>query len=112
MADNLEAGGVEEHQDVSHVFFNFLSFIKHMNGSYKSQWSQEKKKKRSDSDLWRKPLYQQKIRKPMDNTTRHQNVRLHNDCGPTVSWNNKSNPTVVVKPVYGYPTFPLTAKTV
>ena len=28
----------------------------------------------------------------------------------TVSWNNKSNPTGVVKPVDGYPAFPLTAK--
>ena len=30
------------------------------------------------------PLYQQKIRKPKDNThKRHQKLRLHNDCGPT-----------------------------
>ena len=28
----------------------------------------------------------------------------------TVSWSNNSHPTVVVKPVYEYPTFPLTAK--
>ena len=28
----------------------------------------------------------------------------------TVSWSNNRHPTVVVKPVYGYPTFPLTAK--
>ena len=27
-----------------------------------------------------------------------------------VSWSDNSNPTGVVKPVYGYPTFPLTAK--
>ena len=40
MEDNLEAGGVEEHEDVSHVFFNFLSFIKHFNRSYKCQWRQ------------------------------------------------------------------------
>ena len=30
----------------------------------------------------------------------------------TVSWSNNSHPTGVVKPVYGYPTFPLTAKAV
>ena len=30
----------------------------------------------------------------------------------TVSWSNNSHPTVVVKPVYEYPTFPLTAKAV
>ena len=29
-----------------------------------------------------------------------------------VSWNNNSHPPGVVKPVYGYPTFPLTAKAV
>ena len=28
----------------------------------------------------------------------------------TVSWSNNSHPTGVVKPVYGYPTFPLTTK--
>ena len=28
----------------------------------------------------------------------------------TVSWGNDSHPTGVVKPVYGIPTFPLTAK--
>ena len=30
----------------------------------------------------------------------------------TVSWSNNSYPTGVVKPVYGYPTFPLPAKAV
>ena len=30
----------------------------------------------------------------------------------TVSWSNDSHPTGVVKPVYGIPTFPLTAKAV
>ena len=30
----------------------------------------------------------------------------------TVSWSNNSHPAGVVKPVYGYPTFPLTAKAV
>ena len=30
----------------------------------------------------------------------------------TVSWGNDSHPTGVVKPVYGIPTFPLTAKAV
>ena len=45
---------------------------------------------------------------------RHQKLRLHNDCGPTqtVSWGNDSNPTGVVKPIYGIRTFPLTAKAV
>ena len=30
----------------------------------------------------------------------------------TVTWGNDSHPTGVVKPVYGIPTFPLTAKAV
>ena len=44
-----------------------------------SKW----KRKRSDSDLWQKPLHRQKIKKKNNVTTRHQNLRLHNDCGPT-----------------------------
>ena len=30
----------------------------------------------------------------------------------TISWGNDSHPTAVVKPVYGIPTFPLTAQAV
>ena len=43
----------------------------------------KRKRRRSDSVLWQKPLYQQTIRKPKDNTKRHQKLQLHNDCGPT-----------------------------
>ena len=44
---------------------------------------QEKKKEIWPSPMT-KPLYQQKIWKPKDNThKRHQKLRLHNDCGPT-----------------------------
>ena len=44
----------------------------------------KRKRRRSDPVLWQKPLYQQKIRKPKDNThKRHQKLRLHNNCGPT-----------------------------
>ena len=44
----------------------------------------KRKRRRSDPVLWQNPLYQQKIRKPKDNThKRHQKLRLHNDCGPT-----------------------------
>ena len=43
----------------------------------------KKKRRRSDPVLWQNPLYQQKIRKPKDNThKRYQKLRLHNDCGP------------------------------
>ena len=41
--------------------------------------------------------------KNFDNTTIANQLR-------TVSWNDNSHPTGVVKPVEGYPTFPLTAK--
>ena len=37
----------------------------------------------SDSALWQTPLYQQKIRKPKDNTKTPPKLRIHNDCGPT-----------------------------
>ena len=44
----------------------------------------KRKRRRSDPVLWQNPLYQQKMRKPKDNThKRHQKLRLHNDCGPT-----------------------------
>ena len=43
---------------------------------------------------------------------RHQKLRLHGNRLRTVSWSNNSHPTGVVKPVYWYPTFPLTAKAV
>ena len=44
----------------------------------------KRKRRRSDPVLWQNPLYQQKIRKPKDNThKRHQKLWLHNDCGPT-----------------------------
>ena len=45
--------------------------------------SVEEKKKEIWLSSIQKPLYQQKIRKPMDNTKSHQNLRLHNECGPT-----------------------------
>ena len=45
---------------------------------------------------------------------RYQNIDYTTIAGRlrTVSWSNDRNPTGVVKPVYGIPTFPLTAKTV
>ena len=43
----------------------------------------KRKRRRSDSVLWQNPLYQQKIRKPKDNTKTPPKLRLHNDCGPT-----------------------------
>ena len=46
-------------------------------------WTIVRERRRSDSVLWQKTLYQQKIRKPMDNTKTPQKLRLHDDCGPT-----------------------------
>ena len=69
----------------------------------------KKKRKKSDSVPWQKPLYQQKIpkakwqHKNFDYTTTADRLR-------TVSWSNDNHPTGVVKPVYAIPTFPLTAE--
>ena len=75
--------------------------------------SQEKMK-----EIWlspmTNPLYQQKIRKPKDNTQTSPKTsitqRLRTDLGRSVGVT--SRPTGVVKPVYGYSTFQLTAKAV
>ena len=74
----------------------------------------KRKRRRSDPVLWQNPLYQQKIRKPKDNTQTPPKTsitqRLRTDLGRSVGVT--SHPTGVVKPVYGYPTFPLTATAV
>ena len=44
----------------------------------------KRKRKRSDSVLWQKPLHPQKNpKKQRDNTKTAPKLRLHNDCGPT-----------------------------
>ena len=44
----------------------------------------ERKRKGSDPVLWQKPLHHRKLQKSKVTTwKRHQNFRLHNDCGPT-----------------------------
>ena len=74
----------------------------------------KRKRRWSDPVLWQNPLYQQKIRKPKDNTQTPPKTsitqRLRTDLGRSVGVT--SHPTGVVKPVYGYPTFPLTATAV
>ena len=59
-------------------------------------------------------MYQQKTRKPIDTQKGHQNFDYTTiaDRLRTVSWSNTNHPTGVVKPVNGYPTFPLTTKAV
>ena len=59
------------------------------------------------------PTPTEKSKKQLDNTKTPPKIRLHNDCGlRAVNSGNDSHPTSVVKPVYGIPTFPLTAKAV
>ena len=57
----------------------------------------QKKRKRSDSVLWQKPLYHQKIEKSSD-ATKHFDYTTIADWLGTVSWSNDSHPTGVVKP--------------
>ena len=60
---------------------------------------QEKKEEIWLSPMTKAPTHTEKIQKrTRQHKTRHQKLRLHNDCGPTytVSWNNDSNPNGVV----------------
>ena len=61
------------------------------------------------------PTMTEKFQKQRDNTKTPPKTsitqRLRTDLR-TVSFGNDSHPTGVVKPVYGIPTFPLTAKAV
>ena len=61
----------------------------------------KRKRKRSDSVLWHKPLHPQKNSK--SNVTTQKRHRLRR-----VSWSYDRQPTGVVKSVYGIKTFPLT----
>ena len=77
------------------------------------QIDKNRKRKRSDSVLWQKPLHPHKI--PKSNIITHKQNATKNFDYTTivaVSWSNDSHPTGVIKPVYGIPTFQLTAKSV
>ena len=54
----------------------------------------------------------QKAKWQHKNATKYFDYTTIADRLRTVSWDNDSHPTDVVKPVYGIPTFPLTAKAV
>ena len=71
-----------------------------------AQLLQEKKEEISLSPMTKSSTPTDKYKKQSANTKRHQNVRLYH------RWSNNSHPTGVVKPVYGIPNFPLTAKAV
>ena len=53
-----------------------------------------------------------KQRDSTKNATKNFDYTTIADRLRTVSWGNDSHPASVVKPVYGIPTFPLTAKAV
>ena len=61
------------------------------------------------------PTPTEKSKKQRDktkNATKNFDYTTIADRLRTVSWENDSHPTGVVKPVYGIPTFPLTTKAV
>ena len=74
----------------------------------------KRNRNRSDSVLWQKSQNQQK--NPKCNVTKQTTPKQNFDYTSiadrlrTVSWGNDSHPTGVVNPVYGIPTFQLTAK--
>ena len=98
--------------DIFIVIFFFIYFSYTREGTDIKR--NKRKRRRSDLVLWQNPLYQQKIRKPKDNTQTPPKTsitqRLRTDLGRSVGVT--SHPNGVIKPVYGYPTFPLTTKAV
>ena len=73
--------------------------------------NRKRKRKRSDSVPWQKPLHQQKCQKgnvTKQTTPQKSSIkqRLRTDLGRSVGVTN-SHPTGVVNLVYGRPTFPL-----
>ena len=81
---------------------------------------QHRSVKRKKEEIWLSPMTEaptptEKSKKQRDNTknaTKNFDYTTIADRLRTVSWGNDSHPAGVVKPVYGIPTFPLTAKAV
>ena len=71
----------------------------------------QKEKEGDLTQSWRNSLYQKIIQQPIDNAKTPPTTSITQRLW-TVSWSNNSHPTGVVKPVYGYPTFPLTTTAV
>ena len=97
-------------QDVVNGLFNEHNEVQH----YFNKGHKEKKK-----EIWLSPMTKTPI--PTENSKtngQHKNVTKIFDYTTiadrlrTVSWSNNSYPTGEDKPVYGYPTFPLTTKAV
>ena len=73
------------------------------------------KKKEEIQSYGKSPYTDRKIQKVMrqhKSATKNFDHKTIAERLRTVSWGNDSHPTGVVKPVYGIPTFPLTAKAV
>ena len=88
-----------------------------INNRFRSIWVLGHKEKKKE--IWLSPVTKSPI--PTENSKtkgQHKNATKNvyyttiADRLRTVSWGNDSNPTGVVKPVHGYPIFPLTAKAV
>ena len=80
----------------------------------------QKSVQREKEEIWLSPMTEaltptEKSKKQRDNTknaTKNFDYTTIADRLKTVSWGNDSHLAGVVKPVYGIPTFPLTAKAV
>ena len=91
-----------------HVMYTCTWSIKYIN----FEWKKE--------EIWLSPMTEaltptEQSKKQRDNTknaTKNFDYTTIADRLRTVSWGNDSHPAGVVKPVYGIPTFPLTAKAV
>ena len=99
-------------ENMTLCFISIISFISQVVES----WFYTKREKEGDltQSYDKTPYTKTEIRKPKDNTQTPPKTsitqRLRTDLGRSVGVT--SHPTGVIKPVYGYPTFPLTATSV
>ena len=97
------------YQNATKNFNNILYFISNRsisNTSYVFHTCSKRKRKRSDSILWQKPLHQQKCQKGKVTTQQHTKKFDYTavaDRLRTVSWSNYSHPTGVVNRFTGPP---------
>ena len=96
-----------------YIEWTWLSYIVLMPGRHNFYTVREKGRDLTKS--YDKSYTDRKIIKAMwqhKNATKNFDYTTIADRLRTFSWGNDSHPTGVVKPVYGIPTFPLTAKVV
>ena len=108
------------HTQICHESFRVSccdSGVKRSRSQCSDNW---KKVIREKEEIWLSPMTEaltqtEKSKKQRDNTknaTKNFDYTMIADRLRTVSWGNDSHPAGVVKPVYGIPAFPLTAKAV